>query len=108
MSTEKNVNDHDFSCVATATAILGDKWTPLIIQALAEDPGRFCQLQEEIGGVNPRTLSARLARLESEAVITKQPCPSTSARTQYTLTEKGRDLVPIIQSMSAWGNKYTQ
>lgn len=104
MSMEKT---HDFSCVAAATAILGDKWTPLIIQALSEDPSRFCQLQDEIGGVNPRTLSARLSKLEADGIITKQPCPSTPTRDQYTLTKKGHDLVPIITSMSVWGDKYT-
>ncbi len=104
MSTE---NTHDFTRIAAATAILGDKWTPLIIQALSEDPSRFCHLQDEVGGVNPRTLSARLAKLESVGIITKQPCPKAPARDQYNLTKKGYDLIPIIRSMAIWGDKYT-
>lgn len=98
--------DHDFSCVAAATAILGDKWTPLIIQTLSESPGRFCHIQDSIGGINPRTLSARLTKLETLQIIAKQPCPSTVSRIEYALTDRGRDLVPIIHSMSVWGNKY--
>ncbi len=94
------------ACVAAAARILGDKWTPMIIRALSSDKQRFCALQNLAGGVNPRTLSARLAKLEQEGIITKVTYPEVPPRTEYTLTKKGQDLLPILESMATWGDKY--
>jgi DNA-binding HxlR family transcriptional regulator len=87
------------TCVAAAVTILGDKWTPHLIRALSAAPLGFCALQDAAGGVNPRTLSARLDRLEAEGIVAKTDC--------YTLTPKGRDLLPILQSMADWGAKHS-
>lgn len=93
-------------CVYAATRILGDKWTPLLLRALLNDsPARFCQLQTMVGGINPRTLSARLRELESEKIIKKSPT-SSETRFEYILTTKGKDLMPTIESMYAWSLKY--
>lgn len=93
-------------CVKAATAILGDKWTPQLLRFLAnEESVRFCQLQDLVGGINPRTLSARLSVLEENAVIEKLHHDS-STRCEYRLTEKGRDLLPILFDMQRWGEKY--
>lgn len=93
-------------CVASATAVLGDKWTPRLLFALAKGPLRFCALQAEAGGVNPRTLSARLADLESRGILTKTVFPEVPPRVEYALARKGKDLVPILRAMAAWGEKY--
>jgi DNA-binding HxlR family transcriptional regulator len=93
-------------CIAVAVAILGDKWTPLLVRGLSEQAQRFCQLQDAMGGVNPRTLSARLARLEHCGIITKTTYNEVPPHTEYALTAKGRDLLPILASMAAWGQKY--
>ena len=92
-------------CVKLATEILGDKWTPLLLRHFMNEPTvRFCQLQDNVGGINPRTLSARLMDLEEKGIVEK--IPSTSSRCEYRLTGKGSDLMPILQSMHAWGEKY--
>lgn len=106
MSTKESLTTQNFTCVAATTAILGDKWTPLIINALYLEPLRFCHLQDTIGGVNPRTLSARLTSLEEHDIVQKQPQES-SPYPCYQLTNKGKDLFPIINSMTQWGEKYT-
>ena len=93
-------------CVAAAVAILGDKWTPLLIRALSSETVRFCNLQDAVGGVNPRTLSARLASLEENGIITKYVYSEIPPKTSYALTQKGRDLVPILGAMADWGEKY--
>ena len=94
-------------CVKAATEILGDKWTPQLLRFLANESSvRFCQLQDLAGGVNPRTLSSRLLTLERQAVIEKSST-SSGNRFEYSLTQKGRDLLPILQGMQAWGDKYT-
>jgi DNA-binding HxlR family transcriptional regulator len=88
----------DASCVGAAVAILGDKWTPHLIRALSEGPLGFCALQGAAGGINPRTLSARLDTLEVHGIVAKSDT--------YSLTSKGRDLLPILQSMADWGAKH--
>lgn len=94
------------SCVAAAANILGDKWTPMIIRALSSGTQRFCKLQDMAGGVNPRTLSARLLKLEEQGIITKVIYAEVPPRTEYALTDKGKDLLPILEQMATWGDKY--
>ncbi len=91
--------------VDAATRIIGDKWTPLLLRFfLTESTVRFCQLQDMTGDINPRTLSARLVKLEDEGVIVKHP--TSPSRCEYELTQKGRDLLPILDQMHAWSSKY--
>lgn len=93
-------------CVDAATDILGDKWTPRLLRLFINQPAvRFCQLQDSAGEINPRTLSARLVKLEESGIISKQPTSAT--RCEYVLTQKGRDLMPVLESMHAWTTKYS-
>lgn len=93
-------------CVKAATKILGDKWTPQLLRYfINEESVRFCQIQELVEGINPRTLSARLDHLEAEGIITKTATTSDS-RCEYRLTPKGSDLMPILRSMQAWSDQY--
>ncbi len=95
-------------CVKEASRILGDKWTPQLLRFfINEQSVRFCQLQDLVDGINPRTLSARLDMLEQEEIITKTPTSSV-VRCEYSLTQKGRDLLPILRSMESWSEKYAQ
>lgn len=93
-------------CVAGALAIMGNKWTPLIIMALANGPSRFGRIEEALSGISPRTLSQRLDDLEHCAVITKKSYAEVPPRVEYQLTQKGLDLIPILHSMADWGDKY--
>lgn len=93
-------------CVRAATDILGDKWTPQLLRFfLSSNVVRFCQLQDMVGGINPRTLSARLVSLEEKGIIRKLQSTSSS-RCEYELTEKGSSLLPIIRDMEAWSAQY--
>lgn len=92
-------------CVTAATNILGDKWTPQLLRYFVnEESVRFCQLQDLVGGINPRTLSARLNTLEEDGVIER--LSTTNTRCEYKLTKKGRDLMPILVDMQKWSDKY--
>lgn len=93
-------------CVEAAARILGDKWTPLLVRALAIEPLRFCELQKATSNINPRTLSARLTWLEENEIITKGQRPTTPPCTEYLLTKKGSALVPVLRSMASWGERY--
>lgn len=105
-NSNMNITSQQVGSVDEATCILGDKWTPQLLRFfINEETVRFCQIQDLVGGINPRTLSARLAHLEEYGVIIKS-YPHSAARCEYSLTQKGRDLLPILQSMQAWSRKY--
>lgn len=93
-------------CVAAALAILGNKWTALIVKELSEGCARFSTLEHALKGISPRTLSQRLDEMEHCGLITKKSFAEMPPRVEYRLTRKGRDLLPILRSMADWGNKY--
>jgi DNA-binding HxlR family transcriptional regulator len=94
-------------CVKAATQILGDKWTPIILRHFVNQKTvRFCQVQDLVAGINPRTLSARLDSLEQEGVISKSATTSES-RCEYSLTDKGEALIPTLRDMQAWSEQFS-
>ncbi len=93
-------------CVALAMSIIGNKWTALILRDLALQPHRFSEFERSIPGMSPRTLSQRLDCLEQQAIIVRQPDPAHPPCITYSLTQKGRDLIPILEQMAIWGTKY--
>ena len=92
--------------VNLALQVIGDKWSGLIITSLLDGPQRFSELEQELH-IGPRTLSQRLDSLEERAIISKQTFAEAPPRMEYALTDKGRDLLPILQSMAVWSKKYT-
>ena len=93
-------------CIASAMEIIGNKWTALILRDLTTGSKRFTELEKSVGNINPRTLSQRLDDLERCDIITKQSFAEVPPRTEYSLTEKGQDLIPVLEQMAAWGDKY--
>jgi DNA-binding HxlR family transcriptional regulator len=93
-------------CVAQALAIVGNKWTALIVKELSDGCARFSALEAALPGISPRTLSQRLDYMEQHKLITKRSFAEVPPRVEYTLTKKGQDLLPILESMACWGDKY--
>jgi len=93
-------------CIASAMKIIGNKWTALLLRDLYAGPKRFGELERSLIGISPRTLSQRLDDLERCGIIAKKTYHEAPPHTEYTLTEKGNDLVPVLQQMAAWGIKY--
>ena len=93
-------------CIASAMEIIGNKWTALILRDLSSGQKRFSELEKSVGNINPRTLSQRLDDLEQHKIITKKSFAEVPPRIEYTLTQKGADLIPVLQKMSSWGEKY--
>ena len=93
-------------CIASAMQIIGNKWTALILRDLFTGPKRFCELERSVGSINPRTLSQRLDDLEQHGIVTRACFNEMPPRIDYTLTQKGQDLQPILEQMAAWGNKH--
>lgn len=103
-----NTDTAHIGCVAPATKILGDKWTPQLVRwFLNNETLRFCQIEDLIPGINPRTLSARLTMMEENGIIAKVPHPDTS-RCDYEITQKGRALEPIVREMCDWSHTYAR
>jgi DNA-binding HxlR family transcriptional regulator len=105
LSVKQPIEPHG-GCIASAMEIVGNKWTALILRDLFGGPRRFCELEKSVGSINPRTLSQRLDALEDHGIITKQNFAEVPPRTEYTLTSKGKDLLPILKQMATWGTKY--
>lgn len=93
-------------CIKAAASILGAKWTPQLLYAMCHQTKRFGELQKEVEGVNPRTLSARLDELERQGVVCKKAYAEVPPRIEYSLTEKGKDLIPILYKMAEWSEKH--
>jgi DNA-binding HxlR family transcriptional regulator len=83
--------------------IIGNKWTALILRDLTVGPRRFGELEKSVGNINPRTLSQRLDDLERHGIITKASYAEVPPRIEYTLTQKGIDLVPVLEAMADFG-----
>ncbi len=97
----------DPSCPVCATAdIICGKWTILVIRDLAEGRRRFCELERSLAGISPRTLSLRLRALEEQGVIERRTFPEVPPRVEYSLTEKGVALVPLIEDMRRYGREW--
>jgi DNA-binding HxlR family transcriptional regulator len=97
------------SCPVSACAeILGGKWTILLIRDLAEGRSRFCELERSLEGISPRTLSLRLRALEEQGIVERRTFPEVPPRVEYSLTEKGQGLVPIIEDMRQYGREFLE
>jgi DNA-binding HxlR family transcriptional regulator len=98
---------HDASCAVTATAeLIGAKWTAVILHDLSEGPRRFTEVERACAGISPRTLSERLHLLEGEEIVSRKSFGGSPPRVEYSLTAKGRAMLPIIQAMREFGHAW--
>jgi DNA-binding HxlR family transcriptional regulator len=93
------------SCAVAACAeIIGAKWTALLVHDLSEGPRRFSELEHSCAGISPRTLSERLRALEDDGIVDRRSYQESPPRVEYTLTDKGEALLPIIDAMREFGH----
>jgi DNA-binding HxlR family transcriptional regulator len=98
--------DEKRCAVAVSADIVGAKWTALLIYDLAAGTRRFRELEQSLAGISSRTLAERLRALEREGIVRRHSYPESPPRVEYALTEKGRDLLPIIEAMTAFGQAW--
>jgi DNA-binding HxlR family transcriptional regulator len=91
------------SPLADALERVGDRWTLLVVAALLEGPKRFNELQEELEGIAPNVLSARLKSLSEQALVVPQPYSDRPPRFAYELSESGRELADALRLLADWG-----
>ncbi len=97
----------DESCPVCRTAeVVCGKWTLLLVRDLAAGTLRFCELERSLTGISPRTLSLRLRALEEEGIVERHTYPEVPPRVEYALTEKGRALLPLVDGMRAYGERW--
>lgn len=91
--------------IARALAIIGDRWTVLILRNAFMRMRRFDDFQGALG-IPRHILSQRLKRLVEAKVLAREPYQQGPVRYEYRLTERGRELYPVIMTLAAWGNKW--
>lgn len=90
-------------CPVTRTlAFVGSKWTPLVIFHLNLGDKRYGELQQALPGISPKTLAERLQTLEQQGLVTRTVHPDKPPRVEYALTERGRQLGCILNSIADW------
>lgn len=89
-----------------AMHLIGKKWTGLIIRVLLEGPKRFKEIKAQIPEMSDRLLTERMNELEAHSIVKRYVYPEKPVRIEYTLTEKGRELSPVIKEIQAWGEKW--
>jgi DNA-binding HxlR family transcriptional regulator len=104
--TTANHLDNAICPVARTARIISGKWTLLVIRDLTSGVKRFNQLERSLQGISPKTLSERLRSLEEEGIIFRQTFAEVPPRVEYSLTEKGHDLVDVIESMRSYGQQW--
>ena len=95
------------SCpVGITLDMIGGKYKALILWHLSENTLRFSQLKKMISGATPKMLTQQLRELESNALIHREVFPVIPPRVEYSLTELGKSLMPVLISMRDWGASY--
>ena len=92
--------------VETTLMLIGDKWKVLILRDLMDGTKRFGELKKSIGTVSQKVLTAQLRDMEEKGLLTRKVYAEVPPRVEYTLTEIGYSLKPILDSMWAWGLDY--
>ena len=92
--------------VAATVALIGSKWKLLIIRNLLARPWRFNELKKDLEGISQKVLTDSLRSMEADGIITRTVYPEVPPRVEYVLTELGKSLKPILDSMRAWGEAY--
>lgn len=101
-----HITDERRDAVAASADIIGAKWTALLIYDLAGGTRRFRELEHSLAGISSRTLADRLRQLERAGIVRRRSFPESPPRVEYELTEKGWDLLPIIEAMVGFGRSW--
>lgn len=103
----KNTNDNIPVCPVEITlALIGSKWKILILRELLHGTKRFNQLLKSINGISQKVLTQQLRSMEKDGLIIRKVYPEVPPKVEYTLTELGLSLKPILDAMYEWGEKY--
>lgn len=94
--------------VETTLMLIGDRWKVLIIRDLLGGTKRFGELKRSVGNISQKVLTANLRAMEESGLLSRKVYPEVPPRVEYTLTETGYSLKPILDAMLEWGAEYKQ
>lgn len=94
--------------VETTLTLIGDKWKVLILRDLMPGTKRFGELKNSIGNVTQKVLTAQLRQMEASGLLTRTVYPEVPPKVEYTLTDLGYSLKPILDAMWNWGEAYKE
>ena len=86
--------------------LIGDKWKVLIIRDLLEGTKRFNELMRSVEGITQKVLTSHLRAMEAAGLVNRKVYPEVPPRVEYSLTETGLSLKPVLDAMVAWGTDY--
>ena len=92
--------------VETTLTLIGDKWKVLILRDLMPGTKRFGELKKSVGNVSQKVLTAQLRAMEESGLVNRKVYAEVPPRVEYSLTELGKSLKPILDFMWAWGEAY--
>ena len=94
--------------VETTLMLISDKWKVLILRDLLTGTKRFGELKKSVGHVTQKVLTAQLRQMEASGLLTRTVYAEVPPRVEYTLTDLGRSLRPVLDAMEAWGKAYQE
>jgi len=92
--------------VETTLTLIGEKWKVLIIRDLLNGTKRFGELKKSCSGISQKVLTHNLRKMEDDRLVSRKVFPQIPPRVEYTLTDIGYSLAPILNSMASWGTDY--
>ena len=92
--------------VATTVQLIGSKWKLLILRNLMARPWRFNELQRDLDGISQKVLTDSLRSMEADGIVTRTVYDEVPPRVEYSLSELGESMRPVIKSMEEWGTAY--
>ena len=92
--------------VETTLTLISDKWKVLILRDLMPGTKRFGELKKSVGNVSQKVLTSQLREMEQSGLLIHTVYPEVPPRVEYTLTDLGRSLKPILDAMQSWGEAY--
>lgn len=92
--------------VATTVGLIGSKWKLLIMRNLMARPWRFNELQRDLEGISQKVLTDSLRSMEADGIVIRTVYPEVPPHVEYSLSELGESMRPIIEAMEKWGTEY--
>jgi len=98
------MNEDYFCPVTAAISIIGGKWKPIILWILFQNKRRFSELKKFIPAITQKMLTQQLRELEHDGIVHRKVYPVVPPQVEYSLTQKGLTLAPLLQEMEKWGS----
>lgn len=106
MSEQRSIKELPACPVETTLTLIGDKWKVLILRDLMPGTKRFGELKKSIGHVSQKVLTAQLRDMEENGLLHRRTYAEVPPRVEYSLTDLGRSLKPVLDALQEWGARY--